>query len=147
MYYGQCLQIHIESIELCLDEGLALPAQYAIKFDLDGLLRMDQASQIKALVEGIGGGLYAPNEGREKLNLPPVTGGETPYLQQQNYSLAALAKRDEGDPFAPTPAPAAPAEPVGDTAEPADEPVDPATAGKWLSEVFVHVDNQLATAA
>jgi HK97 family phage portal protein len=147
MYYGQCLQIHIESIELCLDEGLALPAQYAIKFDLDGLLRMDQASQIKALVEGIGGGLYAPNEGREKLNLPPVTGGETPYLQQQNYSLAALAKRDEGDPFAPPPAPAAPPAPVGDTAEPADEPVDPATAGKWLSEVFVHVDNQLATTA
>jgi HK97 family phage portal protein len=144
MYYGQCLQIHIESIEECLDDGLALPGQYAVKFDLAGLLRMDQASQIKALVEGIGGGLYAPNEGRAKLNLSPVEGGETPYLQQQNYSLAALAKRDAAqDPFAPAAPPAAPAadvaEPAAD-AEPASDAADTATAGKWLSEVFAHVD-------
>jgi len=44
----------------------------------------------------------APNEGRAKLDLKPKTGGDSPYLQQQNYSLAALAKRDaQADPFAP----------------------------------------------
>ena len=31
----------------------------------------------------------------------PVEGGGTPYLQQQNFSLSALAKRDaQQDPFA-----------------------------------------------
>jgi phage portal protein BeeE len=137
MYYGQCLQVHIEAIELGLNDGLALPSQYAVKFDLDGLLRMDQASQIKALVEGIGGGLFSPNEGRGKVNLPPVEGGETPYLQQQNYSLGALARRDsaQADPFAPATPPDAP--PASGT-EPA--PADAAAAGKWWSEVFDHVD-------
>jgi HK97 family phage portal protein len=149
LYYGQCLQIHIEGIESCLDEGLALPAQYAVKFDLTGLLRMDQASQIKALVEGIGGGLYAPNEGRDRLNLPPVEGGNTPYLQQQNYSLAALNKRDtQDDPFgSASPPPAAPADQAEPSAPAAGEPggaSDTATAGKWWIEVLAHVDDLLA---
>ena len=38
--------------------------------------------------------------------MPPVQGGATPYLQQQNYSLAALDARDKGGPFA-KPAPVA----------------------------------------
>ena len=34
--------------------------------------------------------------------MEPVEGGDSPYLQQQNYSLEALAKRDAAsDPFAP----------------------------------------------
>jgi hypothetical protein len=41
-----------------------------------------------------------------KLDYPAVKGGESPYLQQQNFSLAALAKRDREDPFS-KPAPAA----------------------------------------
>jgi len=33
-------------------------------------------------------------------NLAPVVGGETPYLQQQNFALSALARRDSSeDPF------------------------------------------------
>ena len=57
----------------------------------------------------------APNEARAGENLRPVAGGDSPYLQQQNYSLAALAKRDtKADPFANAskPEPAAPATPV-----------------------------------
>ena len=115
-YYTQCLQNPIESIELLLDEGLSLPAPYGTEFDLDDLLRMDTASQIKAAAEAIGGGGMSPNEARQRfLNLGPVTGGETPFLQQQNYSLAALAKRDaKADPFegrATLPAPAVPPAP------------------------------------
>jgi phage portal protein BeeE len=53
------------------------------------------------------GGVMSPDEGRAKFNLGPVPGGNTPYLQQQNYSLAALAKRDaQEDPFRTAPAPA-----------------------------------------
>lgn len=120
-YYSQCLQTLIESIELLLDEGLRLSeTDMGTEFDLDALLRMDSATQIKTLSEGVIGGLYAPNEARKKLNLPPVAGGESPYLQQQNFSLAALAKRDaQADPFktstpestTPAPASAAPPEP------------------------------------
>lgn len=109
-YYQACLQIHIESIELCIDEGLGLPADWGVEFDLDTLIRMDSAAMMKYLSDGVGAGIFAPNEGREKLGLPPKEGGDTPYLQQQNYSLAALNKRDtSADPFGK--APAAPANP------------------------------------
>lgn len=112
-YYSQCLQKLIEDAELCLDEGLGLSYKkdgvlYGTEFDLDGLLRMDSVTQVTAIKEAIGAGFMAPNEGRRKVDLPPVTGGETPYLQQQNYSLAALAKRDlRDDPFGRPNAPAA----------------------------------------
>jgi HK97 family phage portal protein len=103
-YYTQCLQTLIESMELCLDEGLALPSGYGTELDLEGLLRMDTATQIDALNKAVGGGWMSPNEARAKRDMPPVKGGATPYLQQQNYSLAALDARDKADPFAkPTP--------------------------------------------
>lgn len=98
-YYSGCLQPLIEAIELALDEGLELPAPYGTEFDLDDLLRMDSATLVKTLAEGVNGGLFSPNEGRKRLNLPPTKGGETPYLQQQNFSLAALSDRDKNDPF------------------------------------------------
>lgn len=100
-YYEDCLQRHIEDIEACLDDGLELPKPYGTEFDLDDLLRMDAATQIKMLSEGVRGSLLHPNEGRKKLGLKPTEGGDQSYLQQQNYSLAALAKRDaKDDPFA-----------------------------------------------
>lgn len=106
-YYSQCLQSLIESFELSLDEGLELPKPYGTEFDLDDLMRMDSASRTQTARDAIGSGAMGPNEARKRyFNLPPVEGGDTPYLQVQNYSLAALAKRDSGDPFAkPEPAP------------------------------------------
>jgi HK97 family phage portal protein len=99
-YYSETLQELIECIELLLDEGMELPKQYGTEFDLDGLLRMDSMTYTQVLKEQIGSGLLAPDEGRAKLGYGPVPGGEYPYLQQQNYSLEALAKRDAStDPF------------------------------------------------
>ncbi len=61
---------------------------------------MDSLTMMQTIQQGIGAGVLKPNEGRADLNLLPVTGGDTPYLQQQNYSLEALAKRDaKDDPF------------------------------------------------
>jgi HK97 family phage portal protein len=118
-YYSDCLQSILESAEEHLDEGLALPANKFTDFDLDGLLRMDQMAQITMLAEGVKAGIRAPNEGRAALNLKPVKGGDKPYLQQQNYSLEALAKRDaQEDPFGTKPAPvAAPAAPAANDDE------------------------------
>lgn len=94
-YYSQCLQTLIESMELLLDEGLELATNLGTEFDLDDLLRMDTATLISAEKEAVGAGIKKPNESRARLNLKPVQGGDTPYLQQQNYSLAALDRRDK----------------------------------------------------
>ena len=122
MYYTDCLQSLIESAELCLDEGLGLPTNYFTQFDLGGLIRMDTAARYDAKQKAIAGGWMSPNEARATENLRPVEGGESPMIQQQNYSLAALAKRDaKEDPFA-TAAPATPSS--SNTTQPIDEPED-----------------------
>jgi HK97 family phage portal protein len=105
-YLNDCLQIHITSIEVCLTQGLECPPGYKVEIDEDDMLRMDKSALYTALGEGVKAGIVAPNEGRKKVGLPPVKGGDTPYLQQQNFSLAALDKRDSQDnPFATAPAP------------------------------------------
>ncbi len=116
-YYSQCLQKFFECIELCLDEGLGLDRQqgkiYGTEFELDDLLRMDTATLIESEAKAVGGGIKAPDESRKRLGLGPTEGGKTPYLQQQNYSLAALAKRDaRPDPFENKTPAAPPAEPT-----------------------------------
>lgn len=105
-YYTQTLQIHIEALEILLDEGLGLQPGRHVTLDLSGLLRLDPAARIDTAAKGVSAAIFSPNEARLSENLPPVTGGESPMIQQQNYSLAALAKRDaQPDPFATTPAP------------------------------------------
>lgn len=139
-YYSQCLQIHVEKVEALLDDGLALPrgdgTVYGTEFDLDDLMRMDTPTQIKASADAIGGGGMSPNESRSRfLNLPPVKGGDVPYLQQQNYSLEALAKRDAGtDPFGTAkaePAPVAPAPPEPETKALSLDDADRALTAAW----------------
>lgn len=100
-YYSQCLQHHIESIELCLDEGLELDSKTGVEFDIDNLIRMDSKTKMDTATAGVKGAIFTPNYARKKYyNLPPMTGGDALYLQQQNYSLEALAKRDaKEDPF------------------------------------------------
>jgi len=123
MYYSDCLQALIESAELALDEGLALPNRYYTRFDLNGLIRMDTAARYDAKNKAIAGGWLAPNEVRASENYKPVEGGDSPMIQQQNYSLAALAKRDAQDnPFSTTtPAPPAVVTPAPDDAADDDE--------------------------
>ena len=62
---------------------------------------MDSISQMNFYSLGVQRGIFAPNEARAVFNYKPVTGGDTPYMQQQNYSLEAISKRDaKDDPFA-----------------------------------------------
>lgn len=100
-YYSQCLQKLIEDLELCLDGGLGLIAsgKYT-EFDIKNLMRMDTKTQVETLSIGTGAGIIKPNEARKDLGYAPVDGGDTPYLQQQNFALSALAQRDANDPFA-----------------------------------------------
>jgi HK97 family phage portal protein len=115
-YHSQCLQTHLTAIEGALDTGLELPAPYGTEFDLDDLIWMDTATKTKAAHDAIVAGAMSPNEARLKyFGLGPVPGGDSPFLQQQYYSLEALAMRDLS---APAPAAPAPAPAV----EPAEEP-------------------------
>jgi phage portal protein BeeE len=71
---------------------------------------MDSVTQMEVLDKSKG--IMAPNEQRKRLDLKPKAGGDSPMLQQQNFSLEALAKRDaQADPFGTAPAPAPAAEP------------------------------------
>lgn len=115
-YYTQCLQILLESIELCLDEGLGTGETLGTEFDLDQLLKMDSATMMEVLDKS--SGKMTPNEQRKKIGLKPVAGGNSPMLQQQNFSLEALAKRDQlSDPFGTAPAPTAVDPPANDNAD------------------------------
>lgn len=98
-YYQGCLQEMIQALVIGLNNGLNLQKRFRVNLELSHLFLMDQATQNKMLSEAVGGGWMSPNEAREIRNLPPVEGGNSPYLQQQNYSLEALAKRDADEPF------------------------------------------------
>jgi HK97 family phage portal protein len=120
IYYSDCLQSHIEQFELCSDEGLGLGVgtttggrTMGVDLDLTGLFRMDSATQVKTLGEAVKSGIMAPNEARREIELPPADGGDTPFLQQQNYPLAALHRPVER-PAAETPQLAPPDEPEAD---------------------------------
>lgn len=106
-YYSQCLQGLIEAIEATLDHALDIDlANHRTQVGVEALFRMDTKTQLEAIEIGGRAGVYSPNESRAKLNLAPVPGGEFPYLQQQNYSLQALADRDKTNPLAaPEPQP------------------------------------------
>lgn len=97
-YYTQALQVLIESIELCLDEGLGTGDTLGTELDIENLLRMDSITQMEVLDKGKN--VLTPDEARARINLPPVPGGASVYRQQQDFSLEALAKRDaKDDPF------------------------------------------------
>jgi HK97 family phage portal protein len=96
-YYSQCLQILIEAIELCLDEGLGMAEGLGTELDTANLLRMDSVTQVTALKDAVGAAIMSPNEARARLDLKPVEGGDTPYLQEQNWALSDLAQRSALD--------------------------------------------------
>jgi HK97 family phage portal protein len=110
-YYSQCLQVLIESLELCLTEGLELETVkrpdggvgYEVEFDIESLLRMDSVQQMEVATKGVIGGVYKPDEARAKFNLKSVPGGNRVYLQQQNWPLEMLGSDNKPTPPAPAP--------------------------------------------
>lgn len=96
-YYDQALQPITENMELRLDDGLELGFPFETWMDESVLLRMDPATRLDSHNKAVGGGWLAPNEARRDENRAPMPGGDTPYLQQQNYSLAALNRRDTAE--------------------------------------------------
>jgi hypothetical protein len=48
---------------------------------------MDESTQADVLGKLVGGGVMSPNEARERVNLKPLEGGDTVYMQQQDIPL------------------------------------------------------------
>lgn len=133
MYYTDCLQILVEEMEQCFSDGFGFDDRRELYVDPDGLLRMDLQTLFQTLGEGTSKSILNINEARKRANLPPVEGGDSPLAQQQNYSLAALAKRDaKADPFATSQPAAAPT----DTPAVNDETADSAQeTAKFLAAI------------
>ena len=115
-YYNEVILPHVTAIEQLMTAGLFLPNDWRVNFDEDGLVRMDRKKRMESWQIGVRGGFMSPNEVRRQENLPPVDGGETPYMQHQDYPLAALANRE-----VPPAAGTAPATPPAPEAEDEDE--------------------------
>jgi len=87
-YYSDCLQSPIEEFEACFDEGLGFDGvTEGVELDLDGLLRMDSKTQMETLKAGVAGGILTVNDSRKSLNKPALEGGDTVYMQKQDYPL------------------------------------------------------------
>jgi len=96
-YYADCLQKHIEKLEIALDFGLEMVNAegrvLGVEFDRDDLAQMDSSALISSEKEAAG--LKTVNESRKRLGLPKIPGGDTVYRQQQDFSIEALNRRDE----------------------------------------------------
>lgn len=87
-YYSDCLQSLIEEFEACLDDGLGYNGtSEGIELDLSGLIRMDSKAQMETLGAGVDKGILTINGARKALNLHPLEGGDTVYMQQQDFPL------------------------------------------------------------
>lgn len=117
-YYSKCLQSPIEEMEACLDDGLGLDGiSKGVELDLDGLLRMDSKTQMDTIAAGIQAKVLKIDDGRKRINLPPITGGDTVYMQQQDYPISEIRNNKIAEPPPPpapptVPAPAEPPEPA-----------------------------------
>ncbi len=90
---------------------------------------MDTAARYEARGNAVKSGWMSPNEARAKEDYAPVEGGETPYLQEQNWPLRLLAGRE-----LPARAPTPPA-PVA--APPSSSSSEPSEAQRALADRFV----------
>lgn len=106
----------LNHIEQSLAKFLGLPATESIEFDTDALLRTDFQGRVDGVTKGILGGLFSPDEGRAKFNLPKVKDGfgEEPRVQQQVVPLSQVGQMPEAPP-APEAPPSVP--PANDEAD------------------------------
>lgn len=100
-YYSLALQAPIEHMEVLLDEGLAISYPLGIELDLAPLLRMDTQKRSDVWGKLTNDGIATPNEARIEFNLPPLEGGDTVYMQQQDFPLDQVRLNK----IAPEPAP------------------------------------------
>jgi HK97 family phage portal protein len=136
---------HIEEAFGLLFSLKGQPDEY-VEFDTAALMRSLFKDRIEGLARAVQGGIYAPNEAREREGLDAVKFGDEPRVQQQVVPLsAASAIPASPGPGAAPPAAGAPA-PLLDKPAPSDKPAPPKGEGNNDS-VQREVRNILSAAA
>lgn len=107
LYYQNALQTHIEHMESLLDDGLKIAKPLGVELDLAPLLRMDEAKRADVANKLVSGAIETPNEARLRFNLAPLEGGDTVYMQQQDFPLDQV-RLNKIEPPAPPALPAPP---------------------------------------
>lgn len=110
LYYQRALQKHIEAMENLLDDGLGIARPLGVELDLEPLLRMDPQRRAEVWGKLTADGIAAPNEARLPFNLPPLEGGDTVYMQQQDFPLDQVRLNKIAPPAPPAPEPNEPEE-------------------------------------
>lgn len=105
---GFCLNHIEETIGQCF--GLKGQPDEYVEFNTEALLRSAFKDRIEGLTRAVQGGIFSPNEARNREDLPSVKFGDEPRVQQQVVPLSAADKIEA--PASPKPAPSAPAAPA-----------------------------------
>lgn len=106
MYFTDCLQARVTAIQNVLNDGFGFDNTQSFRFDIEALMMMDSKTKMEVATGLRKGGVYKIDESRRMFNKAPVEGGDTIYLQQQDHSIEAIARRDAGS-FLPVTEPAA----------------------------------------
>jgi HK97 family phage portal protein len=131
---------HIEEAFGQLFQLKGQPHEY-LELDTSALLRSQFRDRIEALTRGVQGGVFSPNEARNREGLDSVDQGDEPRVQQQVVPLSAAAglgakptSSGPHPPAAPAPPPSPPAPPPKDY----DENV------RRLCQTFLHTADTFA---
>ena len=112
LYYNDALQAPIQAMEALLTAGLDA-APFRVDMDETVLMRMDMGKKAEYHSALVSGSIETINNARLEFNLPPLEGGDTVYMQQQDFPLEQVRQN-----VLPSNAPA-PEEP-----QPTEEEVD-----------------------
>jgi HK97 family phage portal protein len=114
---------HIEEAFGLLFQLRGQPDEY-VEFSTDSLLRSDMKDRVAALKDGVLGGIFAPNEARNKEGYDDVPFGDEPRVQQQVVPLSAASAIQPAKPGStgphPPPAPGPDAAPAPSAEAPKD---------------------------
>jgi HK97 family phage portal protein len=86
LYYDDALQADIQAMECLLTEGLRADP-YKVDMDESVLMRMDSGKKAEYHRTLIDGSIETINDARADFNLPALEGGDTVYMQQQDFPL------------------------------------------------------------
>jgi len=95
-YYNDAIMPIIRMIEEEVGLKVPIPAdvgKYYLKFEVDSILRAAPETKINVITKSIDKGLMTINEGREKMELPPIAGGDQTLVMANN--LVPLAELED----------------------------------------------------
>lgn len=138
---GFCLN-HIEEAFGQLFSLKGQPNEY-LELDTEALQRSAFKERMEGLARGVISGIYAPDEAREKMDLPAVAGGHgaMPRVQQQVVPLSYGTELKPPDPSKalPAPTPADEPQPTSDSETTTDD-----TSGRGFEHFAREIDERAA---